>query len=87
MTESKNAIYAANVLRQKEAVPGIYGDVDFSRLPERYISDARVSDKLPLRFREYAQSALSDPLRVERIRNYTMTGDKVADAHAALIPE
>ncbi len=27
------------------------------------------------------------PARVERIRNYTMMGDKVADAYAALIPE
>ena len=87
MIQTRKVIYAESVLQQKHAVPGIYGDVDFSRLPERYISDARVSDMLPLRFRQYAQSALSDPLRVERIRNYTMTGDKVADAHAALIPE
>ena len=87
MIQTRKVIYAENVLQQKQEVPGIYGDVDFSILPERYISDARVSDKMPLRFRQYAQSALSDPLRVERIRNYTMTGDKVADAYAALIPE
>lgn len=87
MTEAKQAIYADGVLRQKDAVPGIYGNVDFSILPERYISDPRVSDKLPRRYREYAQRALSDPRRVEIIRNYTMMGDKVADAYAALIPE
>jgi len=87
MTESKKAIYAESVLEQKQTVPGIYGAVDFSILPERYISDARISAKLPLRFRQYAQSALSDPERVERIRNYTMMGDKVADAYASLIPE
>jgi hypothetical protein len=87
MTASKKALYAESVLQQKQAVPGIYGDVDFSILPERYISDARVSEKLPLRFRQYAQSAVSDPGRVETIRNYTMMGDKVADAYAALIPE
>ncbi len=87
MSERKTAIYAESVLRQKEAVPGIYGDVDFSVLPERYISDTQVSDKLPLRFRQYARSALSDPARVERIRNYTMMGDQVADAYAALIPD
>jgi len=87
MIQERKVIYAESVLQQKEAVPGIYGAVDFSILPERYISDARVSDKLPLRFRQYAQSALSDPERVERIRNYTMTGDMVADAYAALIPE
>jgi ER-bound oxygenase mpaB/B'/Rubber oxygenase, catalytic domain len=87
MIQTRKVIYAESVLQQKQAVPGIYGDVDFSILPERYISDARFSDKLPLRFRQYARSALSDPLRVEKIRNYTMTGDKVADAYAALIPE
>lgn len=87
MTASKEAIYADGVLRQKDAVPGIYGDVDFSILPERYISNARVSEKLPLRFQQYAHSALADPKRVETIRNYTMMGDAVADAYAALIPE
>jgi ER-bound oxygenase mpaB/B'/Rubber oxygenase, catalytic domain len=87
MTQTEKMIYAESVLQQKEAVPGIYGNVDFSKLPERYISDSRVSDSLPLRFRHYAVSALSDPERVEIIRNYTMMGDKVADAYAALIPE
>jgi ER-bound oxygenase mpaB/B'/Rubber oxygenase, catalytic domain len=87
MTQQQETIYAQSVLQQKEAVPGIYGDVDFSILPERYISDDSVSKKLPSRFRHYAQSALSDPERVERIRNYTMMGDRVADAYAALIPE
>jgi hypothetical protein len=87
MTQTKNAIYAESVLRQRDAVPGIYANVDFSILPERYISEPRVSDKLPLRYRQYAQRALSDPGRVEIIRNYTMMGDAVADAYAALIPE
>jgi hypothetical protein len=87
MTERKGAIYAEGVLRQKDAVPGIYGSVDFSILPERYISDPQVSEKLPQRYRQYAERALADPERVELIRNYTMMGDKVADAYAALIPE
>jgi len=87
MAHPKKPIYSDSVLQQKEAVPGIYGDVDFSILPERYISGANVSNKLPRRFRQYAQSALSDPERVERIRNYTMMGDKVSDAYAALIPQ
>lgn len=87
MTQCESAIYAQSVLRQKDAVPRIYGNVDFSILPERYISDARISEKLPLRYRQYAQRALSDPRRIDIIRNYTMMGDAVADAYAALIPE
>jgi ER-bound oxygenase mpaB/B'/Rubber oxygenase, catalytic domain len=87
MTQCESAIYAQSVLRQKDAVPRIYGNVDFSILPERYISDARISEKLPLRYRQYAQRAMSDPRRIDIIRNYTMMGDAVADAYAALIPE
>lgn len=87
MTHRENAFYADSVLEQKTSIAAIYGDVDFSILPERYVSDASVSERLPKRYKHYAESALSDPARVESIRNYTMTGDRVADAYAALIPE
>lgn len=87
MTQQGKAIYADSVLDQKESIAAIYGDVDFSILPERYVNDADVGNSLPPRYKRYAESALSDPARVEKIRNYTMTGDRVADAYAALIPE
>ncbi len=86
MSEQAPALYADSVLEQKEAIAAIYGDVDFSILPERYVSDLSIAEKLPPGFRAYAERALSDPARVENIRNYTMTGDRVADAYAALIP-
>ena len=87
MSHQEKAIYADSVLDQKEAVARIYGEVDFSILPERYVGNADVSKIQNSRYRRYAKSALSDPARVEAIRNYTMTGDRVADAYAALIPE
>jgi hypothetical protein len=87
VTQREMAIYADSVLEQKKAIPRIYGDVDFSILPERYVSDADVSKIQDSRYKRYARSALADPARVEAIRNYTMTGDRVADAYAALIPE
>ncbi|MCB1688409.1 MAG: DUF2236 domain-containing protein [Halioglobus sp.] len=87
MPQSEQAIYADSVLEQKTSIAAIYGNVDFSVLPERYVSDDSISQRLPPKYRHYAQSALSDPARVEKIRNYTMTGDRVADAYAALIPE
>ncbi len=87
MTQRENAIYADSVLEQKAAIPAIYGGVDFSILPQRYVSDVDISTGIPPRYQRYAQSALSDPERVENIRNYTMTGDRVADAYAALIPQ
>lgn len=87
MAQQQKAIYADSVVEQKHTIPAIYGSVDFSILPERYISDVDISTRKPSRFKRYAQSALADPARVEKIRNYTMTGDRVADAYAALIPE
>ena len=87
MASSEVSMYRDCVLAQKEAIPAIYGDVDFSILPERYVSGADLANSLPSRYKRYAQSALSDPERVANIRNYTMMGDGVADAYAALIPE
>lgn len=87
MSHQQAALYSDSVLAQQEKVAGIYGDVDFSFLPERYVNDMSVADKLPPRFKAYAERAVSDSARVECIRNYTMMGDNVADAYAALIPE
>lgn len=87
MSQRTPALYADSVLAQKDGIPAIYGAVDFSRLPERYVSEVDVSAMRPSRFKQYAQSALSDPARVAAIRDYTMTGDTVADAYAALIPQ
>lgn len=87
MTQQAVALYADSVLDQKNAVARIYGDVDFTLLPERYVNDADLSKIPGRRYKEYAKSALSDTARIETIRNYTMMGDRVADAYAALIPE
>ena len=87
MASSEVSMYRDCVLAQKEAIPAIYGDVDFSILPERYVSGVDLGNSLPSRYKPYAQRALSDPERVANIRNYTMMGDGVADAYAALIPE
>ena len=87
MTPTQSAVFANSVVQQKTEVPAIYGSVDFSILPERYVSDVEIDKRLPSRFRSYAERALSDPQRVDMMRNYTMTGDRVADAYAGLIPE
>lgn len=87
MTHQETAIYVDSVLDQKKAIPRIYGNVDFSILPERYVDNADVSKIQNSRYKQYALRAQSDPARMEAMRNYTMTGDRVADAYAALIPE
>ncbi|MFK7975440.1 MAG: oxygenase MpaB family protein [Halioglobus sp.] len=86
-TDAHSSVYCASVEAQKYEIPGIYGDVDFKILPERYVQDQPGGRKLPGRYQSYADRALAQPDLVERIRNYTMTGDRVADAYAALIPD
>lgn len=87
MSTAQPALYTDSVLAQKDTIAAIYGSVDFSVLPERYASTVDFTKARSSRFTRYAESALSDPARVATIRNYTMTGDQVADAYAALIPQ
>jgi hypothetical protein len=70
----------AKVASQKTALPALYGDVDFSITPERYTDDPAQSVAKRL-----GKNAL-DPDKVALIRAYTMLGDVVADAYAALMP-
>lgn len=70
----------AKVASQKTALPEFYGDVDFGVTPERYTDDptASVAPRL-------SRAAL-DPDKVALVKAYTMLGDGVADAYAALMP-
>ncbi len=72
----------ARVLSQKERLPSLYGGFDFDALPERYTDDASLSD---LHNSPFAGVAVRDEDR-ELVRHYTMLGDVVADAYAALLP-
>lgn len=87
MNQTENALFADTVLAQKMIIPKIYGSVDFDQLPERYIKDFDLEALPPSRHRSYCERVLENPELVERVRNYTMMGDKVADAYASLIPE
>lgn len=78
----------AKVAAQKTLIPSLYGDVDFSIIPERFTDDLRDECALPGRFaRKYRPKLLADRERIERARAYTMLGDTVADAYAALMPK
>lgn len=76
----------AQVYAQKELVPSLYGDIDFSITPERFSADADVKSLMPRKFeKKYRGDILQDKERVERARLYTMLGDHVSDAYAALM--
>ncbi|WP_369062300.1 oxygenase MpaB family protein [Caulobacter sp. 73W] len=73
----------SRVAAQKTLLPAFYGAVDFDHTPERFTDDARaavVTDRAPMGVR-----VTQDDL--DRVRAYTMLGDHVADAYAALIPD
>ena len=78
----------AQVRAQKTIIPSMYGHVDFERAPERFTADPRVQTILPKAIaRKYRPALLQDTDRVERAFSYTMMGDHVADAYAALLPD
>jgi hypothetical protein len=71
----------ARVASQRTALPALYGDVDFDTTPERFTDDPATSVAPRL-----AKGGL-DPDKVALIKAYTMLGDVVADAYAALMPK
>lgn len=75
------------VRQQKEKIPSLYGKVDFSKTPYRFTADEADKSQMPRRLaKRYRNALLADRDRVERARAYTMLGDLVADAYAALMP-
>ncbi|WP_168077069.1 oxygenase MpaB family protein [Caulobacter sp. SSI4214] len=70
----------AKVTSQKTALPALYGDIDFSITPQRFTDDPAQSVAKRL-----SKDAL-DPDKVALIKAYTLLGDVVADAYAALMP-
>ena len=72
---------------QAAQIPAIYGRVDFSVTPERF-TDAP-GDETELASDDAARrpELLANKARVALIKAYTMHGDPVADAYAALIPQ
>ena len=73
----------ARVASQKTLLPALYGDVDFDATPERFTADpafAVVHDRKP-------SGVAVEQEDLDRVHAYTMLGDIVADAYAALIPK
>jgi mpaB/rubber oxygenase-like protein len=87
MTQSLDALWE-KVRAQKTLIPSLYGDIDFDIAPERFTDSMDIRSTLPQQFaRKHREKILADHDRVERARAYTLLGDTVADAYAALMPE
>ncbi|EKF75032.1 hypothetical protein A11A3_05049 [Alcanivorax hongdengensis A-11-3] len=86
MPQSLDALWE-KVRAQKTLIPSLYGDIDFDVTPERFTDDIAVRSTLPKKFAsKYRAGILKDSEKVERARAYTLLGDTVADAYAALMP-
>jgi len=76
----------AKVASQKTALPALYGDVDFAIKPERFADEPVIADQPKGKLDHMRADVLADAEKVERMRAYTMLGDTVTDAYAALMP-
>ncbi|MEZ5512085.1 MAG: DUF2236 domain-containing protein, partial [Gammaproteobacteria bacterium] len=61
------SVLQAQVQEQKTRIPSLYGDVDFSIVPERFTADPHARTMLPSKLeRKYRPALLADKERVER---------------------
>ena len=76
----------AKVRSQQTRIPSLYGDIDVGLTPERFAG--RMADESSLGRGQMGRRAelLLERELIERMRAYTMLGDVVADAYAALMP-
>lgn len=77
----------AKVASQREKLPALYGDVDFSIQPERFADEAVITGPDKSRNDHLRPEIMKNTALVDRFRAYTMLGDTVADAYAGLMPE
>jgi hypothetical protein len=76
-----------SIAAQAAQIPAMYGRVDFSITPERFSMDPDAQTELAPEYANRRPELLANKDRVALIKAYTMHGDPVADAYAALIPQ
>lgn len=72
---------------QKQENPAIYGNVDFSVIPERFAATAHDHSTISGKYEAERAALLADSHMMEFIRAYSLMGDRVADAYAGLMRE
>lgn len=75
------------VSRQVAEIPVMYGHIDFSLTPERFTTEPGERTQLDPAFLDRRPALLANKERVAVIKIFTMHGDPVADAYAALMPK
>ena len=77
----------AKVASQGTLMASMYGRVDFSITPERFATEPNAQTEIDPKFAAQRPKLLANGEQVGRIKAYTMLGDLVADAYAALMPK
>ncbi|WP_339824343.1 oxygenase MpaB family protein [uncultured Parasphingorhabdus sp.] len=85
MTRAAHESLWNKVESQRERVPAMYGNIDFSLIPERFTTTPGDPTALSGEYDSARVALLADAERVDFIRAYTMTGDVAADAYASLM--
>lgn len=75
------------VRRQRDELPGMYGDIDFDRVPERLALGPDDESDLPEFVKISRADLLADAELVDLMTTATMLGDVVCDAYVSLVPE
>jgi ER-bound oxygenase mpaB/B'/Rubber oxygenase, catalytic domain len=78
---------AAAVAAQAADIPAMYGGVDFSITLERFTVAPGDETEIAPEYADRRPELLANKERVALIKAYTIHGDPVADAYAALIPQ
>jgi ER-bound oxygenase mpaB/B'/Rubber oxygenase, catalytic domain len=76
----------SKIAAQAAQIPSMYGRIDFSVTPERFTVEPGVETDIAPEFAARRLELLANAEVVARIKAYTMIGDIVADAYAALTP-
>lgn len=79
--------FALEAADQATLIPEIYAGIDFAAQPERFTTDPDAKTEMPERFLDIREELLQNEELVSLIRRYTLTGDRTADAYAALMPK
>ncbi len=74
------------IAAQAALIPSMYGGIDFSVMPERFTTAPDAQTFLAPEFSARRPDLLANEELVALIKAYTMIGDIVADAYAALAP-
>ena len=75
------------VASQAALIPAMYSRVNFSITPERFAIEPDAQTEIDPKFAPQRPKLLANEEQVARIKAYTMMGDPVADAYAALMPK